>query len=84
MRWQQYFPEEEEGMILNLYSLDLSVLYKMQEKIEKHLIELRSKEPSSKRKNEREHRVWFMQCHDCIDDLKKIRDAIEFKKARGE
>lgn len=80
MRWQQYFPENEEGMILDLYSLDLSTLYKMQADIEKHLAELRNKEPFSKRKNEQEHKVWFMQCHAFIDDLKKIKDAIEFKK----
>ena len=62
----------------------LSTLYKMQADMEERLSELRSKEPFFKRKNEREHQVWFMQCHAYIDDLGKIRDAISFKKAKGE
>ena len=36
-------------MILDLYSLELSTLYKMQVDMEEHLAELRSKEPFFKR-----------------------------------
>lgn len=80
MRWQQYGYNEPEGMYIDLKSYSLQELYAMQARVEAHLKSLREREPSAKRKYERDHKVWFSVCQSCIDDLKEVRDAICEKK----
>ena len=84
MRWQSFGHEMTEGMYDDLTTYSLENLYKKQDWIEKHLAELRSDEPSTKRKNEKAHQIWFAMCQGCIDELKEIRDAIINVKAKKE
>ncbi len=58
MRWLEYFPENEEGMVVSLSEKSLSELYDIQADIENKLKELRQKEPKAKRKYERDHKTW--------------------------
>lgn len=80
MRWQTNFPDNDEGMFVNLKEYSLLELCEMEKEEKLRLDNLRRNEPSSKRKNERQHSIWFAQCQMCIDSLHKIRDAIIEKK----
>ena len=80
MRWLEYAPKNVEGLAPILPEKTLSELYDIQTDIENKLKELRLKEPSAKRKYERDHKIWYDECQGYIEDLKEIRDLICQKK----
>lgn len=80
MRWLEYGFENDNGTWDLKSDYTLQELYDEQERLEDILHELREKEPSSKRKYEREHEVWFSLCQSYIDQLKEVRDMIVQKK----
>lgn len=82
MRWQSFGHEEPEGMSEDLSHYDLETLHKIEKKIEEHLSDLRSKEPPAKRKYESEHKIWFSQCQECVDELNKLREVIDTEYKR--
>lgn len=82
MRWQYYRRIENESMLQDLSGYYLSQLYEREREIEAKIKELREKEPSSKRKYESKHQVWFSLCQGYIDELKNTREAICAKKLK--
>ncbi len=77
MRWQNPWPwpEQFEGTEEYL-RLSLEELYDCQAKIEQQIKKIREEEPPTKRKYEDQHKIWFSVCHNWINELDKIRDAI--------
>jgi len=78
MKWQrQSFSDKfDVNWSVDLTTIPLEELYRMQANVEKHIEDLRASEPSSKRKNTRQHDVWFDTCQGAIERLHEIRDAI--------
>lgn len=79
MRWQIYGHEEWNDMSEDIDNYSLKQLGEMRRRAKEHLLDLRDSEPSSKRKNEEVHRVWFAQCQQVIQDLNQIDLAISRK-----
>ena len=79
MRWQRYGHEEWSDMSEDIDDYSLKQLGEMRKRAREHLLDLRDSEPSSKRKNEEIHRVWFAQYQQVIQDLNQIDLAIDRK-----